>query len=674
MERAAVVIGVKKIGNLDLLPVAHSAAQAMSRWALKQGVPPDRVKIILDDPAPVTIERIRTAIEELAETFVVEQLLIYFCGHGIYTRGSEFWLLSRAPGIPEEAVNLAASTDAARQSVFSHVIFISDACRTAAVGFQYQQITGSSIFLNPETLPTDEKDVDQFFACALNTAANQTRDPANPQSAFQSIFTNTLINALNGQFQQVVCAGSGDDHSASRRVHPWPLKTLLKVEVPKAIRKAGLPLNAYQTPDARICSQPNAWIADLPLPKPPPPAAGLWDAVTRFIRPSDSSSLTTSHTQEGAFGDVLNEALRTPKPSAPPPPALEAPAMDAVLALTLAEEVFEPLKKLESLPQTKLSEADTAIKNQAGRLVAADRPTESHFESGMGFRIHNAELAEALALSSTITQIEQSSDAAIVWSERPYANVLLVFRDGRGTVLPAIAGFITSLTFDHVENRTELISVSYEPMDPDSRVDRHVVPGDPERWREKARWYDMKMMAETVRENRALIASLTRSGIFRLDTATAGSAANTERLAKRLQSTKTYDPSMALYAAYAYYDLQRTDLIQSMASFFVEERQLMLFDLAMLTRTLTQEPGVTPAVPALPFFPMLSRGWSLMATAAIRPPRGFEDLERHVSDSLWTLFDPEGVARIRENAALLEAHYEGIGFRPRSISARARSG
>jgi hypothetical protein len=675
VERAAVLIGVKKTGNLDLLPAAQPAAQAMAKWAQTQLIPPDRIKIILDDPAPVTIERIRTAIQELAETFVVQQLLIYFCGHGIYTRGSEFWLLSRAPGIPEEAVNLAASADAARQSVFPHVIFISDACRTAAVGFQYQQITGSSIFLNPETLPEEERSVDQFFACALNTASNQTRDPANPQAPFQSIFTNTIIEALNGHFQQAVCVGSADDHSARRRVHPWPLKTLLKIEVPQAIRKAGLPLTAYQTPDARICSEPKAWIADLGLlPEPSlPPSSGLSDflkGLGTLSAVSNVSSLTNSGagvlgSLANGLGSLLGFRRHPPPAPASPPSPLEAPLMDTILAMTLDQAVFEPFKQVNDLPETKLSDVDAAVKRQASRLVAADRPTETHFESGMGFRIHNATLAQALPLSPAITNIDQSPDAAIVWSHIPSANVLLIFSDGRGTVLPAIAGFITSLTFDQVVGEAYLVSVSYEPMDPYTRVDMHFDPAS------MGVWQDMKIMAETARENRALIASLTRSGIFRLDTGTAENAVNAELLARRLQSTKTYDPSMAIYAAYAYYDLQRADLIQLMADFFVEERQLMLFDLALLTRTLTQEKGAPPAVPVFPFFPMLSRGWSLLATAAIHPPEGLGDLERHVTDSLWTLFDPEGVARIRDNVATLETHYEGIGFRSRKIAARA---
>jgi hypothetical protein len=681
VERAAVLIGVRKTGNLDLLPAARPAAQAMARWAQAQAIPPDRIKIILDDDAPVTIERIYTAIEELAATFVVQQLLIYFCGHGIYTRGSEYWLLSRAPGKREEAVNLAASADAARQSVFPHVIFISDACRTAAVGFQYQQITGSSIFLNPETLPEEERSVDQFFACALNTASNQTRDPANPQAPFQSIFTNTLIEALNGRFQQAVCPGNADDHSARRRVHPWPLKTLLKAEVPQAIRKAGLPLTAYQTPDARICSEPTAWIADLaPVPEQPPSTpsglSGLSDLVKSLAGLGLASTLSSLTSGSGLLGGGLGDSIghlvggsrkhHPPKAASPPPP-LETPPMDTVLAMTLDRSVFEPFKQVEGLPDGMLSDLDATVRRQASRLVQADRPTQSHFESGMGFRIHNAILTEALPLSSTIREIDQGPDAAVVWSDTPSANVLLIFSDGRGTVLPAIAGFITSLTFDETAGEAELISVSYEPMDPDTRVDEHVNPES------AAMWQDMKIMAETARENRALIASLTRSGIFRLDTGTAENAVNAELLAMRLQSTKTYDPSMAIYAAYAYYDLQRTDLIQLMASFFVRERQIMLFDLALLTRTLTREQGVPPAVPVLPFFPMLSRGWSLMATAAIRPPEGLEDLERHVTDSLWTLFDPQGAARIRDNIASLETHYEGIGFRPREIAARTQS-
>jgi hypothetical protein len=85
----------------------------------------------------------------------------------------------------------------------------------------------------------------------------------------------------------------------------------------------------------------------------------------------------------------------------------------------LDQAVFEPFKEIEGLPEAKLSDVDAVVKRQVSRLVAADRPTKSHFESGMGFRIHNATLAEALPLSPTITNIHQSPDAAIVSSPHP---------------------------------------------------------------------------------------------------------------------------------------------------------------------------------------------------------------------------------------------------------------
>lgn len=666
MERAAVVIGMKKTGSLEILPASHSSARKMEAWAQKQGLPKDRIKLILDDGLPVTIQRIREAIKELADTLVVEQLLIYFCGHGIYTRGSEFWLLSGAPDIPEEAVNLAASADLARQSVFKHVVFISDACRTAALGFQFQQVTGSSIFTNPATQPDEERSVDQFFACALNTPSKQTQDEGADGAPFRSMYTSTLIDALDGNFEEVVCSGQTDDHTSRRFVHPWPLKRLLRRQVPEEIRRAGLPLNAYQTPDARICSDPSAWISELSAePTRPGVVGSVLNGVLDFLPPlgiSSSFSSLTAVTNLGAmsgWGRKGKAAKRTARdlPEEPTDPAM---------TIALDEHEGMPLERLAQIPDAELSAVDREVREHAMRLMASDTAVPSQFESGMGFVVHGATLEGAVPIRQSGVSIAGSADAAVVESDRFHANVLLEFSNGRGTVLPAVAGFVTNLTFDG----DHLVSVSYEPMDPMQRVDRHVRPD--EQWR----WMDARVVADRARENRALIASMCHAGIFRLDAGTSDAAENAEKLARRLQSSKTYDPSMAIYAAYAYYDLQRIDRIAAMAGFLVEERGLMLYDLALLTRSLLEQspaPGV-PRVAVVPFFPMLTRGWSLMASSAVALPLAMKDLERHVMESLWTVFDRSGVEMIRNSIRLLEDYDEALSFRPRESATGQGSG
>jgi hypothetical protein len=76
------------------------------------------------------------------------------------------------------------------------------------------------------------------------------------------------------------------------------------------------------------------------------------------------------------------------------------------------------------------------------------------------------------------------------------------------------------------------------------------------------------------------------------------------------------------------------------------ELHLRLFDIALLSRSLYGRTiGTLPDV--FPFVPMLSQGWALLAAHKIAFPPSLAGLERHLVPSLWTLFDPQGVAMLR---------------------------
>jgi hypothetical protein len=119
---------------------------------------------------------IKQAIKAIIEPGNIEQLLIYFAGHGVNLGYSEYWLLSEAPDDTQEAVNVRGSEILARYAGIPHVVFISDACRTAAQGIQAQGVTGSEIFPNQGAGDVSQA-VDQFFACTLGNPAAEVRDP-----------------------------------------------------------------------------------------------------------------------------------------------------------------------------------------------------------------------------------------------------------------------------------------------------------------------------------------------------------------------------------------------------------------------------------------------------------------------------------------------------------------
>ena len=51
------------------------------------------------------------------------------------------------------------------------------------------------------------------------------------------------------------------------------------------------------------------------------------------------------------------------------------------------------------------------------------------------------------------------------------------------------------------------------------------------------------------------------------------------------------------------------------------------------------------------FAPLLAQGWAYINGRGIKLPPGLEDLPRTLKDSLWTLFNPEGVELLRSYIA-----------------------
>jgi hypothetical protein len=72
-----------------------------------------------------------------------------------------------------------------------------------------------------------------------------------------------------------------------------------------------------------------------------------------------------------------------------------------------------------------------------------------------------------------------------------------------------------------------------------------------------------------------------------------------------------------------------------------------LFDVAMLGRQLT-DVLVTRSARVVPFTPLLSQGWALVRAHRVRLHPALDGIERCVRDSLWSLYDYEGLERLRD--------------------------
>jgi hypothetical protein len=188
-----------------------------------------------------------------------------------------------------------------------------------------------------------------------------------------------------------------------------------------------------------------------------------------------------------------------------------------------------------------------------------------------------------------------------------------------GTVIPVLADFITALTFDG----GELVDVAYEPSE---NTDR---------------WEDYRHRAEEVRALRAVAAATSQQGRFRLQGTEAADVTRKMRYAKGI------DPSLAVYVAYAYHDLQAIGKIRDISDHLRADLGVTLFDVALLARFLIDQ-RITLSTSVVPFVPLLGRAWAIVAANRVKLHPALKGIEGMVRNSLWTLYSPPGIKRLQE--------------------------
>ena len=265
MIRAGVFIGVDKTGNLQKLNDAAAGARRMHEWAIKQGMADNtHAKLITDAGGRrVNPDLIYDAIKELINGPGVNQLILYFAGHGVNISRGEYWLLTDAPGNTNAAVNVQGSVELARYCGIQHVVIISDACRVAPDGIQAQSVRGSNVFPN-DAAGDRAKPVNQFFACLLGRTAVELKDPAIAAGNYSALYTTALLAALSGEVPDLLESGQSADDKA-RYVRPRKLENHLEINVPRRVKALRLEQKVNQDPDAIITSD-GSWVARIETP------------------------------------------------------------------------------------------------------------------------------------------------------------------------------------------------------------------------------------------------------------------------------------------------------------------------------------------------------------------------------------------------------------------------
>ena len=567
MKRAAVLIGVDKTGTLPKLKDAAKGAERMAKWARDQKM--DAVHVITDAAGPVDVASIKKVIRELVDAGNISQLLVYFAGHGVNLQRQEFWLLTDAPDDTQAAVNVAGSAGLAATCGIPHIVFISDACRTAAEGILAQSVTGSEIFPNREG---NETPVDLFFACGLGRPSHEVKDPKVMSAEFSALYTDELVPALNGERAEIVVnAGTGEKKVG--HVHLRPLRDHLASAVANRIKNLQLQTNVIQVPIAKINSDPPLWL----------------------------STVKASRNKRGGLGFEIGRPAGAAKPVVKPAP-------------TIAEKVAAVQSELTGAPVLASGEELSPV----ARLAKPFGVT--HHETECGFKIRGARIVRVKSHDTKTDLNAAGNDVRVRIQNRP-VNILLVLDSGAGALLPAIPGFITALTVED----GELVDVGYEPSDNSNR------------------WSDFQGRAEEIRALRSIIASSMTQGAFHLE------GDDALEIARRMQYSKGIDPSLAVYAAYAYHDLQRKDLINEMANYLATDLGAPLFDVALLARGLDKRVADNGIV--ISPIPLLGQGWALLNAFRVTLVPALKGIEGHIISSLWTLLDAKGVKQVEKALA-----------------------
>lgn len=638
MQRAAVLIGVSKSGTLPVLPAVLPSVKAMSKWAHDQGMRTDLVITLTDESGPLGPGAIKTAIRQVIDLAIVDQLIVYFAGHGVNIRYGEYWLLSDAPGDTQAAVNVSGSVELARFCGIPHVIFFSDACRTAPEGIQAQYVSGSEIFPNngPDGL---ENSVDLFFACTLGRPAHEVKDPTSSASAFKAIYTEALVSALTGQRIEIVVPEDSPPDTApgpkTGLVRPRKLKEHLRREVVEKFRLAGTTGAVYQEPDGRITSEENAWVSRVPLPLPRSSSLYLNDRASVSI-PSTLQDVSTRVLQAVLYPPSEGESAVTSPPARVLKAVLHPPSEgESPVTSPPTRELAELIHHVRATPGAC----------QFGRLIHDNVQAfgPDNYETDCGFKIRGTGCVEAFAvrfgtellrdkpdLQEQLVRVDTSLNALGDGLQPRVDNVLLTFGDGTSVVLPAIPEFLATVSVED----GEVTDVRYEPSTSSSR------------------WPMYRDQKDDLRLLRSVVGSAANLGVFAL------SGADAPTLARRMQVAKGVDPTMSLYAAYAYRDLGARSRIREMHKALQADLGFSLFDVAMLANEpirntdLLPNGGTSPAV--VPFVPLLSLGWSLLNAHNVQLPASLGGLTPHLHQSLWTAFDAAGASIIR-TAMELEA-------------------
>ncbi|TAX38953.1 caspase family protein [Rhizobium leguminosarum] len=538
INRAAVVIGINDY-QLPLvnLRAAESGASAIADFLKKEGFTVTRLL-----GGGVRVGDIFDAVDAFVQNGAVEQLVIYFAGHGILVGTSEYWLLSGATRNGNEAVSVKSSVDLAGNTRLVNAVFISDACRSLSPLVQVSQIHGSDIF--PIGERTKHVYVDQFYAALPGQASFEAKSIDDAARDYKGFFTTAFLKAFSAPTSDMIVKLPGDIGVVPNR----NLRAFLEHDVQVQAFNASITLR--QLPEANIDSDLPVYIGRLQQPVSPRTLG-----ATEFAPVSPASGVAKSLEAVGALSPGARLSIDQVVGASDAGPA------QAVLLAAIKQQSDEVPMAREGVVvygrRIKAMQVD-----QGGEDGIVDHPHDN---------------------------------GRYVAFEAPGTTVTLLLDDGTVTAQPVLRNFGTHI----ICTESGVSEVRFTPTTPSDLFEIY------------------RNDAENLAVLRGLAAEATRQGVLRFEGDRDERMRSARNFAERVRVEKAVDPTLGIYAAYAYANGQLWEGVKSVAEILAENLGIELFDAAMLAGRLKPDGSSRSGLPVVPWLPMMRQGFEALRASGV---------------------------------------------------------
>jgi hypothetical protein len=323
----------------------------------------------------------------------------------------------------------------------------------------------------------------------------------------------------------------------------------------------------------------------------------------------------------------VRDPASTPLPPQPPrPPAYPPPDPIAPVGRRRSMQIMSGRAATDAIADTLGVETGSIILRPGLHhddiMARIPDPAADHFETETGFIIRGGRLADAAVNPRSGNKVEilntgndARGDAVRVNPKQAALPVVVRLADGRCAVLAALRGYLGHAQFD----KDGLTNVAYVPSS--------------NNWR----WHAYNARRDDVDRLRALVALAVEHNRFGVR-----SEREAAQLAERIRVEKALDPTLGLYAAYAFAQAGLDSQVRSILWYMHQDLESDLFDVRMLSAEVPRyQPGINQAVP---FCPMLTQGWNFLRASGVELPDVLMRASRFLGNSLWSTFTRQGAS------------------------------